>query len=105
MDLDTAKQIAELSCLERRTIPAIKLLRAHTNMGLAEAKNYLESYSHNGEWEEALLKQLCKDFVQNKKDLLIRAENDLHELQDYVEQLRLEIDQEDNPTNQGEASD
>jgi hypothetical protein len=94
MTPETAKEIAELTCnKQRRLIDAIRLLRADTAMGLLQAKKYLEDNGDKG--EVVLFQILCDDFVQNKKDLLIIAQQEVKRLQKYIEQLEFEIGEED----------
>lgn len=92
MDHSTAQEITNLVCQNpmRGMMDAIRLLRMETAMGLIDAKNYLEEAKWHG--DEAMLKQLCTDFVQNKEDLLNRALNDRRILDLYIEQLQKEIE-------------
>lgn len=61
MNLETAREIAILTCRTHRRIEAIRLLRVNEAMSLMEAKHYLEVNSKNGEsW---LFNKLCKNFV------------------------------------------
>jgi translation elongation factor EF-Ts len=94
MDLATATAISVVMCQTRRKIEAIKLLRAETGMGLIDAKNYLEVYSKDCENSEALLKQLCQDFVQNKEELLFAAKKEQTYWNRRVEELEREISEE-----------
>lgn len=88
MDLLVAQDIAHIWCSGQK-IQAIKTLRGETALGLIDAKNYLETGAASG--EEALVKKLCEDYVQNKEDLLIQARQEMKRLKLYIEQLESEI--------------
>ena len=94
MNIDTAREIANLTySVPRRMIDAIRLLRTDSSLGLIESKTYLETTGTN---EQELFDQLCKDFVQSKVDLLIRARYERTRLDLYIKQLEQEIDDERN---------
>lgn len=93
MDYKTAKEIADLRCDSDslgtpNVISAIKILRGESNMGLLEAKTYLEQHSRLGADKTRLLQQLCSDFVKSTVDLLREAEVELRRQEMYVRELR-----------------
>ena len=89
MNVETAKEIARLTCTTRQMIGAIRLFRVDTSMGLIDAKHYLEEHSKDG--EEALVVKLCKDYVQDKRDLLAIALREHRVLTAHILQLMDEI--------------
>lgn len=95
MEIDTARDISRLMCFHAspKVVQSIKMLRADTNMGLIDAKNYLEMHATFG--EDALFKKLCEDFVKDKRDLLHAARLERKRLKEYIDQLEAEIAQDD----------
>lgn len=92
MDINTAKEIANLACRpERRLIDAIRLLRNETGLGLLQSKDYLETTKD----ETTLFNVLCKDYVTNKRDLLAQAKEELRQLEIRISILEFEIEEED----------
>jgi hypothetical protein len=91
MTPDEAKEIASLWFGPHgpRKIDAIKRFRYHSASGLQEAKHYLEKAGRDG--QEALVKKLCDDYVQNKQDLLDQAREDRRKLDLYINQLEEEL--------------
>lgn len=96
MDIKTATEITRIMCQTKRKIEAIILLRRETNFGLTAAKEYLERYSYGGTNEVRLFQQLCDDFVQNKKDLLVLLVREQRLLKERIENLMREISEEEN---------
>lgn len=94
MDISTATEITRVMCQTKRKIEAIKLLRRETNYGLIGAKDYLEVYSEDGQNEMKLFNQLCDDFVQDKRDLLILLVEEQRRLNLRIEDLKREISEE-----------
>lgn len=91
MNIETAQEIVRLWTAVRK-IDAIKVFRGETALELAQAKTYLDDHSRNGSRD--LLKDLCDDFVQSPRDLLVIARNDLTRLEEHIARLEAEIDAE-----------
>jgi hypothetical protein len=92
MNAQTAKEIAGLACATGLHIDAVMLLRREIPMGFQEAKTYLEKGALEG--EVALFEKLCKEFVQDKNDLIRIARIEIDRLTRYIQQLEREIDME-----------
>ena len=89
MDIKDAQEIQQLWQAGRK-IEAIKILRRETRMNLLQAKDYLESVR-----AEDIVKELGKEFIMSKRDLLILAVRQQTELCQYIEKLAIEIKQEE----------
>jgi ribosomal protein L7/L12 len=87
MTADVAQEIASRHRSGDR-IGAIRQLRDHAPFGLQDAKRYLESAQSVGD----LYRKLCKDYVQSPEDLLRVAEIERKRLDDYIEDLKSQIE-------------
>lgn len=91
MQVTTAKTIAKDWFTEGSKVQATRCLRSETNLGLVDAKRYLEEHSNNGIGD--LQKKLINDFCHDSEFLLEQALAERKRLDVYISQLRLEIEQ------------